>query len=394
MSNLADLICIFFDLIGIQLNSTHKRVFSVIIYILLRFAGISYCQTELILSELNLLSIKKCHEWSETIKDEDDICVILRDKRGNYKRNKFYEEFPELELEAKAFALEGACRKSCSFKIREIALFVNQRFKELYQDIACQLDSTFNDKLIRSEDSIRTDLMKWGAKWVKNNNRPYFEGHEREDVVKERKKFVDSMIEKKDLYYYPDYTFNETEKMINLSWISPIRKKRIIISHDESTFRSGEVSMFRWIFENMAPFFNKGRGRSIMVSMFITQHDSYDIFELDEDEWQSAITANPSLTEFDGFLNYYPRSANAWIEPKKDNYFDNEVILKQFERLLFLLKFKKAFENCEIEILVDNARTHSAKIYDVNNFNKSAGTNCIYDTIEWIENGINKRYLV
>lgn len=132
----------------------------------------------------------------------------------------------------------------------------------------------------------------------------------------------------------------------------------------------------------------QGRGRSIMVSAFIVMHDNVPIFELDNDEWQEAIESCPSLQNKHDILNFYERSANAWIEPKKDNYFDNEVILSQFERLFKLIKFKTCFYNHDIEVLVDNARTHSAKIYDVNLLNKSSGTICPYKTIEWTENGI------
>jgi len=37
---------------------------------------------------------------------------------------------------------------------------------------------------------IRLDLARRGAKWGKNSKKPYFIGHEREDVVKERKKLI------------------------------------------------------------------------------------------------------------------------------------------------------------------------------------------------------------
>ncbi len=128
-----------------------------------------------------------------------------------------------------------------------------------------------------------------------------------------------------------------------------------------------------------------------MTSMFIVQADDCQVFELNEDEWKAAIRKYPNLDKQDNFLNYYSRSANAWIEPRKDNYFDNQEILKQFERLFILLKFKKSFQNCKIDVLDDNARTHSAKIYDVNLFNKFPGTNCPYNSIEWEEGGIKKR---
>ena len=38
-------------------------------------------------------------------KQKNDLCVILRDKRSSYKHISFYQEFPELEAEAKAFVL-------------------------------------------------------------------------------------------------------------------------------------------------------------------------------------------------------------------------------------------------------------------------------------------------
>jgi hypothetical protein len=55
---------------------------------------------------VHLLSIRQCNSWVSTIL-EDDLSCITRDLRGNYKRNLFYEIYPDLELQAKAFALEN-----------------------------------------------------------------------------------------------------------------------------------------------------------------------------------------------------------------------------------------------------------------------------------------------
>ena len=44
-----------------------------------------------------------------------------------------------------------------------------------------------------------------------------------------------------------------------------------------------------------------------------------------------------------------------------DLYFDNETILNQFERLFQLLPFKTEYKGHDFEIVVDDARTHSAK---------------------------------
>ena len=120
-----------------------------------------------------------------------------------------------------------------------------------------------------------------------------------------------------------------------------------------------------------------------MLSLFIVQHNQCQVFQLSEEEYENALRHYPQLENADNQLNFFPFSANAWITPKKDCYFDNETILKQFERLFLLLKFKEAFKglnsflaalnktkkifkkNClgfEIEIIVVNAKTHTAKI--------------------------------
>ena len=62
-----------------------------------------------------------------------------------------------------------------------------------------------------------------------------------------------------------------------------------MIAHDESTFRSGEISEYRWMFPELATFFNKGKGRSIMVSSFIVQHNELDVFILNDAEWFNAV---------------------------------------------------------------------------------------------------------
>ena len=39
-------------------------------------------------------------------------------------------------------------------------------------------------------------------------------------------------------------------------------------------------------------------------------------------------------------------------------------------------------------VIVDNARTHSAKKYDINQMNKGKNTRCPYNTLEWIEENV------
>ncbi|CAF2215200.1 unnamed protein product [Rotaria magnacalcarata] len=55
--------------------------------------------------------------------------------------------------------------------------------------------------------------------------------------------------------------------------------------HDESTYKSGELSAKRWIAEDDAPFYNKGRGRSIMASDFLVMYNSGPCFSLNDKEF-------------------------------------------------------------------------------------------------------------
>jgi hypothetical protein len=158
----------------------------------------------------------------------------------------------------------------------------------------------------------------------------------------------------------------------------------LCLVHDESTFRSGEVSAKRWLFVDHAPFFSKGRGRSVMISDYLVMHPSGPFFALDNREYNRALQTFPELANDDD-VNYIERSATGFIDVGYDLYFDNFTILAQFERLFKLIQFKEAFKNHKIEIIVDNAKTHTAKAYSLLDFGKSIGTRCPIDKIEYCD---------
>jgi len=156
LDNLRDLIDIFID--SCQTWSTiNNRVFSVIIYVILRMYFVKFQEVRSILNELNLLNIQSCHEWVHKILDEDDLCVITNDDRGKYSRHKFYEDYPELEKEAKAYVLENVTNKKSNFIVYDLVKFIDKRFRELYGN---QLYIEINDKdYNRSKESCRFDLL-------------------------------------------------------------------------------------------------------------------------------------------------------------------------------------------------------------------------------------------
>jgi hypothetical protein len=161
------------------------------------------------MKQLPVLDNEVCQKWLKRIVDETDIKVVLEDKRGSYERTTFYDHFPELKMDAMAYALEEASKKQATFNVSGFASFINEKFRELYIN-QFENDAWDTGKLIRSVESCRLDLIEWGAIHAKNVARPYFEGHEREDVVENRKKFIDHFLNNKESYFVPKKTTKHT----------------------------------------------------------------------------------------------------------------------------------------------------------------------------------------
>jgi hypothetical protein len=126
-----------------------------------------------------------------------------------------------------------------------------------------------------------------------------------------------------------------------------------------------------------------------MLSDFMVCHPSGPFFYLNDNEWQKAIVKYPDLLKND-YVNYMDRTATSAINVGSDMYFDNEIILSQFQRLFQMLEFKTEYKNHQIDILVDNARTHTACQYSIHDFGKSIGTRCPVDVIEYDEDDVKK----
>ncbi|CAF4940588.1 unnamed protein product [Rotaria sp. Silwood1] len=109
-----------------------------------------------------------------------------------------------------------ACsQKSADFKAADLAQFIDTKYYEL-----TGIKKQIGDGLIRSERSCRLNLRRWGAKFEANSQCPYFEGYDRDDVVKHRNEFVNYFMEHKDFYY--TVTDGDTPKW-NIPRQSPYR---------------------------------------------------------------------------------------------------------------------------------------------------------------------------
>ncbi|CAF1391422.1 unnamed protein product [Adineta ricciae] len=95
----------------------------------------------------------------------------------------------------------------------------------------------------------------------------------------------------------------------------------------------------------------------------------------------------PSLNT-SGEVDHVERTASASINIGSDAYFNNETILNQFERLFQMLQFKQYYKKHPIDIIVDNARTHTAKACSLQDFRKSVGDHFTVDCIEYLDEDV------
>ena len=123
-----------------------------------------------------------------------------------------------------------------------------------------------------------------------------------------------------------------------------------------------------------------------MVSDFLVIHPSGPFFSLSPKEMDECIAKYPNIEKFDG-VNYVNKTCNRRIQPGHDNYFNSETILCELERLFQMLEFKSEFIHPvrhTIEIVVDNARTHTAQLVNINDFRLHPNGHCPCKTLEFM----------
>jgi hypothetical protein len=112
---------------------------------------------------------------------------------------------------------------------------------------------------------------------------------------------------------------------------------------------------------------------------------SSPFFRLNDKEYSLALKKYPELGDDEHGILYEKNSATASIVIGTDNYFNNESILSQFERLFKLLQFKNDYRGHNIHVLVDNATTHTTRSYSVHDFGKNSNTRCPVNFLEWTD---------
>lgn len=176
--------------------------------------------------------------------------ILVVDKRGIF----IHES--ALNDEDVSFALENQIKSYEPHLIsaRSIAIFVNQELVDTFQIAPV------------SEETVRVWMHRLGFSYD-DNEKGFFDGHERSDVVRHRESFTKNCVEN----IFPNMTtweYDDDGKHVNTIAPPNPEEEVIWVSHDESTFDTMERSKSFW--NNGTTGKKKStRGGKIMVSQFI-----------------------------------------------------------------------------------------------------------------------------
>ena len=196
-----------------QINTKHL---SALLFMCLRHFGIRWRACDSFMKQIGAFGARTSQKWME-IFVSCDFDVFDREMRGGKRDHYLYDVFPELESEARTYAIQRCSSKSADFTALDLARFIDQAFCQI-----SNMDKSMDTSLIRSVESCRLDLRRWGGRFKSNSQRPYFEGHDRPDVVSHREQFIPYFVQRRDHYY----NVSDGDKPC---WISPKQNPPVVL---------------------------------------------------------------------------------------------------------------------------------------------------------------------
>lgn len=226
---------------------------------------------------------------------------------------------------------------------------------ESLQDAAHSSASSFS----LLPDSTRRIRARTARRWLKKmgfvykdvKKDVYFDGHEREDVVKYRNEvFLKNWQEFSRRFVI----FEEDGSWEKPPGLRPGEKPMVLVTHDESTFNANDGKRRLWLKQGEQPLRPKGKGKGIMVSGFLTPGG---ILRVPDHVPDAELLTNPTWPRDD--KGKPVREAIEYLEYGKDNYWTGEKMVEHTTHVAIPI-FNYAFPNCKGLFAFDNASNHSA----------------------------------
>jgi hypothetical protein len=125
----------------------NTKYLSVLLYMSLRYFKIKWNDIDKYLESIGFMTAETSHKWADIFLDGDHK-EFTRDSRGGKHSDSFYDIYPEIEVDAKAFVAEKCSQKSGEFKAMDLVRFINEKYCELND-----IDEQVGGGYIRSERS-------------------------------------------------------------------------------------------------------------------------------------------------------------------------------------------------------------------------------------------------
>ena len=204
----------------------------------------------------------------------------LEDERVAIKvRNWVKEKGEEVTSQTLAAAF-GEILKEVE-NIPEVERLVRETFERVRDEEVERIEKGQERKVSLQARTAREWLNKMGYRWKSIKKGIYIDGHEREDVVQYRDKFLDTWYGMQPYVREWEEVREEVEGEVR---VTGLRKKEkdtvrdatfgnvteiILVTHDESTFNANDGRRSCWVKEGESILRPKGR-RGIIVSEFLT----------------------------------------------------------------------------------------------------------------------------
>ena len=176
----------------------------------------------------------------------------------------------------------------------------------------------------------------------------YVDGHEREDVVKDRRLFLEKMKILESTHLPPPpcsdgvhpYTIGTNNASRHL----------VTIYHDESAFHANEGRTSGWTVKGKQPLLPKGKGRGLMVSDFIEEHGGF--LQLTDEEVEDAkrIYSNPNFPQYGRDILH--------IRAENEGYWTCELFVKHVKKVAKIASYKYPVDRFSILWIFDQSSNH------------------------------------
>ena len=265
---------------------------------------------------------------------------VRRDERGgNLHHALAHAQHGEVKEEAIRWLRKETGRKNSRLTVTSFCRWVNNTLIPAHPEFSTQRIS-------------RVTAWRWmhalGFKYSKYQ-KGYVDGHERVDVVEERVEYI-SKLEALESSHLPPPPPSDMEAYDIGK--QDAERKLVLIYHDESTFHAHEGRSKGWSEKGKQPLLPKGRGRGLMISDFVDEHNGF--LQLTEEEHKQA---KRELND-----NAFPRYSREVLEygAEHEGYWNNKMFIKQVKKAARIASFKYPEDTHNVIWIFDQSSNHRA----------------------------------